>query len=126
MEAFASSEFYLGDYGGTLISEDKLPARLAEASLMCDNFCISGISEGGGISALSEHSAELVRRAVCVQADHIEANGGLCGISEAAADSVKLGDFSYSSSSGTSGGLMCAAAVSFLESAGLCYRGASI
>ena len=40
MEAFASSEFYLGDYGGTLISEDKLPARLAEASLMCDNFCI--------------------------------------------------------------------------------------
>ena len=126
MEAFASSKFYLDEYGGTLIPEDRLPARLTEASLMCDNFCMSGISEGGGISALSEHSAELVRRAVCVQADHIEANGGLGGISGTSADSVKLGDFSYSSSSGTSGGLMCAAAVSFLESAGLCYRGASI
>lgn len=125
MEAFASSGFYLDEYGGTLISEDRLPARLAEASLMCDNFCMSGISEGGGISALSEHSAELVRRAVCIQADHIETNGGIFGISGAAADSVKLGDFSYSSS-GTSDGLMCAAAVSFLESAGLCYRGASI
>ncbi|WP_270620731.1 hypothetical protein [[Clostridium] innocuum] len=71
---YATPEYYTADYGGTLISQDELPKALKDAEYSIDHLCFGRI-KGKGFDNLSPYQQELIRRAVCLQADYIKQYG---------------------------------------------------
>lgn len=73
-----------------------------------------------------EERQELIRKAICFQADYLLANGGTDFLSGTVPESATIGSFSYSIGGDQSGGSelkLCGAARTYLMSAGLLYRG---
>lgn len=73
---YVTPEYYTADYSGTLISQDELPKALMDAEYSIDHLCFGRI-KGKGYSNLSPYQQELIRRAVCLQADYIKQFGAM-------------------------------------------------
>ena len=67
-EPYAAPDFYLHEYGGNLIPEDKLSGALRQASRHIDSLTFNRIV-GRGISDLTPFQQDLIREVVCQQAD---------------------------------------------------------
>lgn len=76
--------------------------------------------------SFSAERQELIRKAICFQADYLLANGGTDFLNDTVPESATIGSFSYTIGGGQSGGSelrLCGAARTYLMSAGLLYRG---
>jgi len=71
---YVTSEYYTDTYGGNIISHEELEKKLFIAEKSIDHLCFGRI-KGKGFENLTEFQKELVRRAVCLQADYIEQFG---------------------------------------------------
>lgn len=67
-EPYAAPDFYLREYGGSLIPEDKLPSALRQASRHIDSLTYNRIV-GRGMSLLTPFQQDVIRDVVCQQAD---------------------------------------------------------
>lgn len=67
-EAYATSGYYEGRYGGTLIEGDDLKKALTQASRHIDSLTYNRIV-GQGFSNLTDFQQEVIREVVCQQAD---------------------------------------------------------
>ena len=114
-----------GSFDGT---EEELSLLLSRASDAVDNaIAMSGYTVG----TVPEILAAPVKKAVCAQADHIEAQGGAESLTDGSYSSVTLGRFSYSAgsesgSASASGASLCVLAESYLAPTGLLYRGVAV
>ena len=79
------------------------------------------------ISKLPNFMQENIKKAVCAQAEYINANGGLEWLNSGGAVSFSIGKFSMSGGSSGSGGSSQQTAaptmLAYLEAVGLLYRG---
>jgi hypothetical protein len=71
---YATPEYYTNEYGGTLISQENVPSRLAKAERDIDHLCFGRI-KGKGFDNLSSYQQNLIKEAVCLQADYHEQYG---------------------------------------------------
>lgn len=73
---YATPEYYTGEYGGTLISQEpeELEKALKNAEYDIDHLCFGRI-KGKGYHNLSTYQKELICRATCLQADYIKQFG---------------------------------------------------
>lgn len=67
-EPYVTAEYYLNQYEGDLIPDDKLKKALTQASRHVDSLTYNRII-GQGFSALTPFQQELIREVVCQQAD---------------------------------------------------------
>ena len=134
MSSFADINYYNNVYKGAKIGND--PETLLErASDIVRQSCINLPDD---IEKLPDIMQENIRKAVCAQAEFMEMNGGAEAFANenfSAGTGFSIGNFSVSKgSSGSSGenisGKISArnspAMISYLEAAGLLYRGGNI
>lgn len=67
-EPYATPDYYLNEYGGETVPADKLTKALRKASRHIDSLTYNRIV-GRGFSSLTEFQQEVIREAVCRQAD---------------------------------------------------------
>lgn len=117
-----------GSFDGT---EEELALLLSRAADIVDNaISISGYT----VKTVPQLWHDRVYKAVCAQADFIEAQGGAESLTESPYSSVTLGKFSYTkaasnaseNTSGTSAEVLCPLAHSYLAPTGLLYRGVTV
>lgn len=70
---YVTPEYYTADYGGTLISQN-LESALAKSERSIDHLCFGRI-KGKGFDNLTPYQQNLIKEAVCLQADYIEQYG---------------------------------------------------
>jgi hypothetical protein len=116
--AYADVQYYYNEYAGSDCEESEVANLLEKSGRIIDmltGYRITSI----GFDNLGESRKELVKRAVCAEADFLERNGG--DLSEPA--EVTLGSFRYvNSDGGTSGEKYSPEALGLLEAAGLSGR----
>ncbi|MBE6855877.1 MAG: hypothetical protein E7500_00395 [Ruminococcus sp.] len=122
-------DFYKNVWHGSFDGADEeLTQLLSRASDIVDNaICMSGYT----VSTVPEIYGERVKKAICVQTDHIIFLGGIESITEGSYSSVSLGKFSYSDnasgeSKNSSATSLCDLAENYLLPTGLLYRGVSV
>lgn len=71
---YASTEYYITEYGGTLISQEELETSLKKAERSIDHLCFGRI-KGKGFENLTPYQQSLIKEAVCLQADYIKQYG---------------------------------------------------
>lgn len=123
------SEFYLTVWRGSFRDNaDELSRLLSRAEdVVNSSIFLSGYT----VETAPESVSTAVYKAVCAQADYIEACGGAEAISEGGMTSASLGKFSYScgsrymagDGSAVSPAVLCKLAASLLVPTGLLYRG---
>lgn len=122
------AEYYRSEWGSSFDGTDEeLGILLKHAESIVDEaIMISGVA----VSTAPECYRERLYMAVCAQADHIEAHGGVYSLSESTGGSVSLGKFSYSAgasgSEGSAAGTLCRLAQTVLRPTGLLFRGVEI
>ena len=67
-EPYADSDYYWGDYGGSLIPDEELDKALWQASRHIDSLTYNRIV-GQGFSNLTSFQQEVIQEVVCLQAD---------------------------------------------------------
>lgn len=123
--ATVTTEFYRNTYHGTFDGEDRDLLLLLEKAedvidgeIFLTNTAISDITDSRQVA---------VYKAVCAQADCINAYGGLEGMTDASISSATLGRFSYSTNNSPgkseNPSEICTLAIKYLQPTGLLYRG---
>lgn len=120
------SKFYLTVWQGSFRDNaDELSRLLSRAEdVVNGSIFLSGYT----VETAPEGVRTAVYKAVCAQADYIEACGGVEAISEGGMTSASLGKFSYSCGSAGDGSaasptVLCKLAAKLLAPTGLLYRG---
>ena len=67
-KAYATPDYYLDQYEGSIVPEEELSKALEQASRHIDSLTYNRIV-GRGISSLTEFQQEIIREVVCMQAD---------------------------------------------------------
>ncbi len=67
---YATPKYYTDEYGGTLISQDELEKKLSQAERDIDHLCFGRI-KGKGFESLTQFQQDLIKNAVCLQADYM-------------------------------------------------------
>ena len=67
-EPYVTPDYYLKEYGGSIVPDDDLEKVLRQASRHIDSLTYNRIV-GQGISDLTEFQQDLIREVVCQQAD---------------------------------------------------------
>lgn len=67
-DPYVTTEYYLTEYAGNIVSEDELLKALRQASRHIDSLTYNRIV-GQGFSNLTEFQREIIREVVCQQAD---------------------------------------------------------
>ena len=67
-KAYATPDYYLDQYEGSIVPEEELSKALKQASRHIDSLTYNRIA-GQGISSLTEFQQEVIREVVCMQAD---------------------------------------------------------
>ncbi len=116
------TEYYKNVWHGSFGGSDEELSRLLSRAADIINYEI--FFSGYTVGSVPEYIAEQVKKAVCAQADYIEAQGGTESVTEDKYNSVSLGKFSYSGESTSS--LLCTFSQSCLAAAGLLYRGVNV
>lgn len=75
-EPYATLEYYYDNYGGSIIPEEELEKKLRTASRHIDSLTYNRIA-GQGFSNLTPFQQEVIREAVCQQADFEYENADL-------------------------------------------------
>lgn len=135
MASLVDESYYRDVYKGAEVYDD-LPTLLDRASDIVRQHSLYKLDD---ISALPSFMQENVRKAVCAQAEFIDANGGLDMLTAGGAASFSIGKFSmwngmWGKTSGrtsgeTSGNVLKRSPaasplmLSYLEASGLLYRG---
>ena len=74
MNQYATSEYYVTNFKGTLIPADEIDRYLQDATEKIDSITFNRIV-GIGFNNLTEFQKEKVQKAVCYQAEYIYTNG---------------------------------------------------
>lgn len=113
------SDYYKAAYKGQETADDT-DSLLIKAKAVIDYYTNNAASD---LDSYPAALADRIRLAVCAQAEYIDANGGVAGMSETSG-SVSLGKYSYSGG-GTSVYVMPLAPMAkmYLQSTGLLYSG---
>ncbi len=122
----ADTEFYTNVYGGVQYAD--ITALLTRAANIIDAAVF--IDE----SLLADTQIDYVKKAICAEAEHIGASGGISAIAAASAGGgFTLGKFSVTApAAGTagaaaaSGAIPCDTAYAYLERACVTYRGVGV
>lgn len=104
-------------------SEEELRILLSHAA---DAVNIAITMSGYTVHTVPDMVAENVKKAVCAQADYIEAQGGVSCMADAGSVvSATIGKFSYQpvASGSAAGSMLCSLAYQYLIPTGLLYRG---
>ncbi len=127
--AFITKKFFIDNFCSSstdVVFPDELDLLIGISSDIIDSVCNSKISDCGGIDSLPEHIAEKVKMAVCAETAFLDRNGGITSLDSTTPVQMSLGKFSYMHASGTverKAFPVSPLAVSYLEAAGLLYRG---
>ncbi len=115
------NDFYRNNWHGTFDgSEEELTLLLSRARDIIDNaIYLSGVT----VDTVPDVHRERVYKAVCAQADRIEANGGVGTLTESGCSSLSLGQFSCSVDLTGSLEPLCLLSYEYLHPTGLLYRG---
>lgn len=123
MAALVDESYYRDVYKGAEVSDD-LGVLLDRASDIVRQHTLYRLDD---IAALPSFMQENVKKAVCAQAEFIDANGGLDMLTAGGAASFSIGKFSVSGGAAGNGSNRSPAAsplmLSYLEAVGLLYRG---
>lgn len=113
--------FYRNEWHGTFDgSDEELSQLLDRAKDIIDNaIYLSGVT----VDTVPDMHRERVYKAVCAQADYIDANGGVGSLSESGCTSLSLGRFSCSVDSTAKLEQLCIMSCEYLYPTGLLYRG---
>lgn len=120
---YVDEQYYLEVYGGAAF--DGLQQALRAASRHIDTLTYNRIVKAGGIDALTEFQQEIVREAVCRQAEFEHANAGIIEniLSNYSINGVSMGFNGDGWNVHTEGGVvMKRDTYSFLAQTGLCVR----
>lgn len=123
----ADTEFYTNVYGGVQYAD--ITALLTRAANIIDAAVF--IDE----SLLADTQIDYVKKAICAEAEHIGASGGIAAIAAASAGGggFTLGKFSVTApaagsagAAAASGAIPCDTAYAYLERACVTYRGVGV
>ena len=123
MAALVDESYYKDVFKGAEVNDD-LPTLLDRASDIVRQHTLRRLDD---IDSLPHSVQENVKKAVCSQAEFIDANGGLDMLNSGGAASFSIGKFSMSGNASGNGSNRSPAAsplmLSYLEAVGLLYRG---
>lgn len=123
MASLVDESYYRDVYKGAEVYDD-LPTLLDRASDIVRQHSLYRLDD---ISALPFFMQDNVKKAVCAQAEFIDANGGLDSLNSGGTASFTIGKFSMSGGAAGNGSNRSPAAsplmLSYLEAVGLLYRG---
>lgn len=126
MAALVDESYYRDVYKGAEVYDD-LPTLLDRASDIVRQHTLYRMDD---ISALPSFMQENVKKAVCSQAEFIDQNGGLDGLTSGGVTSFSIGKFSISGGASGNGSSRSPAVsplmLSYLEAVGLLYRGGGV
>jgi hypothetical protein len=123
----ADTEFYTNVYGGVQYAD--ITALLTRAANIIDTAVF--IDE----SLLTDTQIDYVKKAICAEAEHIGASGGIAAIAAASGGGggFTLGKFSVTApaagsagAAAASGAIPCDTAYAYLERACVTYRGVAV
>lgn len=123
MSALVDESYYRDVYKGAAVYDD-LGVLLDRASDIVRQHTLYRLDD---IDSLPSFMQENVRKAVCAQAEFIDQNGGIDGLTSGGTTSFSIGKFSMSGGATGCGSNRSPAAsplmLSYLEAVGLLYRG---
>lgn len=122
MSEYTDLTFYKGTYGGTVIPDADVPARLIRGSLAVDRATFFQI---GTLTDQPTFAQNQIKLAACAQADYDYQYGELSQVVQAVG-SYSIGDISVSPSQGAgslTGSGISGEAEAYLLPTGLLYRG---
>lgn len=127
MSAIVDENYYTDIYKGAEVDDD-LSVLLDRASDIVRQNIFYNIDD---IEKLPGFMQENIKKAVCAQVEFISSNGGLESLNSNGTSGFSIGKFSMSSGNSVSGNSSGAASpaplmLSYLEAAGLLYRGEKI
>lgn len=118
--------FYENTWKGTFdgTREELLLLLSRSADIINNEISLSGYT----VETVPDIYKDRVCKAVCAQADFIDANGGIESLSDGGFSSAALGKFSYSSGNTESvkAAAICPLACGYLAPTGLLYRGVRV
>ncbi|WP_277631484.1 hypothetical protein [Atopococcus tabaci] len=117
--AYADASYYKDEYGGIEVNNDLLPKLLKRASRDIDS--LTGFSID--FEKLSERNQNLVKDAVCAQAEFLATNGETASTVAESGGSFSIGSYSENSGSTTKPTLYAANVKRYLFPTGLLYSG---
>lgn len=120
LETYASAADYQALYGADSLTGDALDNALWQASRDADRLTLGRIEAAGGPAGLNDRCAELVKQAVCRQANWLDGDGAAWrrGLKRYDIGGVQM-EFS---DSGSAAGGVCADMTQLLNLTGLCCR----
>lgn len=119
MGALADAAYYTDVYKGTEVYDD-LDVLLDRASDIVRHNTLYRLDD---ISKLPSFMQDNIKKAVCVQVEYINANGGLEWLNSNGAASFSVGKFSMSGGGASSQQTASPEMLKYLEAVGLLYRG---
>ena len=122
LQSYAARQDYTGLYGeDAALSGEALDRALWQASRAADRLALGRIEAAGGLDALPERAAELVRRAVCAQAKWLLEEGSAWrqGLKQYDVGGVSM---TFEQTDARTGGV-CTEMQELLLLSGLCCRG---
>lgn len=122
LQSYAARQDYTGLYGeDAALSGEALDRALWQASRAADRLALGRIEAAGGLDALPERAAELVRRAVCAQAKWLLEEGSAWrqGLKQYDVGGVSM---TFEKTDAQTGGV-CTEMQELLFLSGLCCRG---
>ncbi len=125
MATSTMSSYYTDTWHGNFDgSAEDLTVLLSRA---VDVINIAITMSGYTVNTAPDVVAENVKKAVCAQADYIDAQGGVSNMADSGGvSSATIGKFSYQASDSASSTDLCDQAYQYLTATGLLYRGCSV
>lgn len=121
LECYASAADYQALYGSGGLAGTALENALWQASRDADRLTLGRIEAGGGMAGLNDRCAELVKQAVCRQADWLAGEGAVWrqGLKQYDIGGVRM---EFGSKAENAPGDVCTEMAELLELTGLCCR----
>ena len=124
--AYVTYDYYSNVFFGESVAETDFPALSARASEIVEELCMYRIREDQ-MDAYDADTQECVKKAICAQIEYLDANGGSGIDTGNDLQSVGLGKYNYTRSTGTDGtskqSSYAPRAIRILARTGLLYRG---
>lgn len=124
--SYVTREYYNDTFHGESVDSADFPSLLTRAEEIIEEMTLYRLSETT-FAGMEEDLQNRIKMAVCAQIEYLDANGGSDMDNGSDLQSVGLGKFNYSKSTGTDGGatqsIYAPRAIRILFPTGLLYRG---
>lgn len=124
--SYVTREYYNDTFHGESVDSADFPSLLTRAEEIIEEMTLYRLSETT-FAGMTEAVQDCIKMAVCAQIEYLDANGGSDMDNGSDLQSVGLGKFNYSKSTGTDGSatqsVYAPRARRILFSTGLLYRG---